>query len=246
MKKIIIVFSLILFIGCNKEDTEPENPIFSTSYLKYSLRVDNNNELVYTQEYSFDNNGKVISETFTNANNPQYNHISEFRYNENGKLKSELRNNEIFNSIEWNDNVAEIYNANGQKISDFVFLDDKLIEYRVGFINNSIRYRKLNYDSNQNVISIENENEIFVEFLDYDTSKLNPLSLIHSIGILRIDYKPFFKNIFGVEKAYPYEGDDYSFPLTFYDYHYTFDLKNRVFEIEDDKTLIYVSKFEYQ
>jgi len=246
MKKIIIIFSLLVLIGCNKENIEPENPISSISYLKYSVWVENNNNLVYTQEYNFDNNGNVIMETFTNANNPQYNHISEFKYNENGRLISELRNNEIFKSIEWNNNVAEVYNVNGQKISEFIFSNDKLIEYRTGFINNNIQYKKYNYDLEQNIISIENENEIFVEFLDYDTTKLNPLNLIQSIGVLRVYYKPFFKNIFYVEKAYPYEGDDYSFPLTFYDYNYTFDTENRVVEIEDDKTLIYVSKFEYQ
>jgi hypothetical protein len=255
MKIIIIVFSLLLLVGCNRENelsevrlvlTLPEAPLLSTSYFKYSLRIDNNNELVYTQEYSFDDSGKVISEIYTNANNPQYNHISEFKYSENGKLKAELRKNEIFTSIEWDNGVAEIYSSTGQKISEFIFLNNILVEYRIGFFNNNIQYRKFNYDTNGNVASIEDEKEIIVEFLEYDTSKLNPLNLIQSIGILRIDYKPFFENIFGVEKLYPYEDEDYSFPLTYYDYYYTFDSKNRVIETKDDKTLIYVSKFEYE
>jgi len=57
---------------------------------------------------------------------------------------------------------------------------------------------------------------------------------------------PIFKKYFAVEKVYPYEADDYSFPLTYYDYDYTFDTEGRVFELEDDKTAIYVFKFEYE
>jgi len=104
----------------------------------------------------------------------------------------------------------------------------------------------LNYDSNQNIASIENETEIYVEYLNYDLSKRNPLNLIESIGILRIDYKPHFKNIFRTEKVYPFEGDDYSQPLTFYEYSYEFNSENRVYQIEDEKTVIYTQQFEYE
>ena len=73
---------------------------------------------------------------------------------------------------------------------------ETLTDYKVGFYNNNIRTKNLNYDTNQNIVSIENETEIYVEYLNYDLSKRNPLNLIESIGILRIDYKPYFKNIF--------------------------------------------------
>jgi hypothetical protein len=121
-----------------------------------------------------------------------------------------------------------------------------LTDYKVGFTTSNIQIKNLNYDSNQNIVSIENETDIYVEYLNYDLSKRNPLSLIHSIGILRIDYKPYFKNIFETEKVYPFEGDDYSQPMRFYEYDYEFDSEDRVYQIENEKSLIYTEQFEYE
>ena len=45
---------------------------------------------------------------------------------------------------------------------------------------------------------------------------------------------------------YPFEGDDYTQPLTFYEYSYEFNSDNRVYQIEDEKTLIYTQQFEYE
>ena len=133
-----------------------------------------------------------------------------------------------------------------EKISEFNFNGETLTDYKLGFYTNNIRTKNLNYDSNLNIVSIENETEIYVEYLNYDLSKRNPLNFIASIGILRIDYKPYFKNIFGTEKVYPFEGDDYTQPLTFYEYSYEFNSDNRVYQIEDEKTLIYTQQFEYE
>src|SRR5690606_2622594 len=164
------------------------------------------------------------------------------------QVTKEIRDGQIHFYIKWTNDFAQVFDNQDQNISLFNFIGDKLTDYKTEYNSNSVRTRILNYDSNQNIVSIENDTEVFVEFIDYSTSKRNPLNLIKSIGILRIDYKPFFKNIFGVEKVYPFEGDDYSFPfpLTFYDYHYEFDSENRVFRIEDDKSLIYIQEFSYE
>lgn len=248
MKKIILsVFCIVSIIACNSDDNlEQINVIKNVTEFKYTLKEKNGtNNLIYTQEYSFDDDGKVISEKYTNFNNPQFNHYSTFEYNTRGQVTKEIRDGQTQFNIVWINDFAEVFNSQDQKISEFKFIDGKLTEYKTEFNSNNTRTRKLNYDTNQNVVSIENEIEVFVEFLEYDVTKFNPLNLIKSIGILRIDYKPYFLNIFGIEKTYPFEGDDYSFPLTFYDYSYEFDTENRVFQIEDEKTLIYTQEFSY-
>lgn len=131
------------------------------------------------------------------------------------------------------------------KKAEFTFAGDILTTYTTGINSSTPRTRKLNYDSKNNVISVEDEKGIITEFLEYKDLK-NPSNLIKSIGILRIDGKPFFTNVFGIEKAYPYEADDYTFSLTFYKYHYTLDAKGRVYQIVNDKTLIYMEEFIYE
>ena len=249
MKKIILSLVCVLsIIACTSdENLEPINNLENVANLKYNLKERNEpNNLVYTQEYTFDEQGKVISENYTNFYYPQHSHFSTFEYNDKGQVTKEIRDGQTYFNIVWTNDFAEVFNNQDQKISEFTFVGEKLTEYKTEFNSSNIRTRKLNYDKDQNVASIENETEIFVEFLEYNLSKRNPLNLIKSIGILRIDYKPFFKNIFGIEKAYPFEGDDYSFPLTFYDYHYKFDTENRIYQIEDDKTLIYTQEFTYE
>ncbi len=247
MKNIILIIFGILILGCSSDDTIEETTENIVTSLKYSLKLKSDpNQIIYIQEYSFDEQGKVISENYTNISNPQYSHLSTFEYDENGRIIKEIREGEVFFNVIWTNNFAEVYNKLNQKISEFNFSGELLTDYKVGFTTSNIQTKNLNYDSNQNIVSIENETEIYVEYLDYDLSKSNPLNLIESIGILRIDYKPFFKNIFGTEKVYPFEGDDYSQPLTFYDYNYEFDSQNRVYQIEDEKTLIYTQQFEYE
>jgi hypothetical protein len=249
MKKIILlIVSVISIIACSSDDNlEPINNLENITNLKYTVKEKNNpNNLVYTQEYNFDEEGKVMSESFTNFYNSQFSYLSNFEYNDKGQVTKEIRNGQTYFNIVWTNNFAEVFNTQDQKISEFNFDGEKLIDYKTEFNSSNVRIRKLNYDSNQNIISIENDVEVFVEFLDYELNKRNPLNLIQSIGILRIDYKPLFKNIFSTEKVYPFEGDDYRQPLTYYEYNYVFDSENRVYQIEDEKTAIYTSEFVYE
>lgn len=247
MKKLTLIILGFLIFGCSSEDGSQTSTKDNINSLKYTLKLKNEpSEIIFIQEYSFDEQGKVISENYTNINNPQYSHLSTFEYDENGRVIKEIREGEVFFNVVWTNNLAEVYNKLNQKISEFNFSEETLTDYKVGFYNNNIRTKNLNYDTNQNIVSIENETEIYVEYLNYDLSKRNPLNLIESIGMLRIDYKPYFKNIFETEKVYPFEGDDYSQPLTFYDYSYEFDSENRVYQIENEKSLIYTEQFEYE
>ena len=241
------MFSSILLFNCskNEEIIQKTNQVSLNSF-KYIVAEDYSsfNDL-YSQEYTFDTNGKVLTETFNNNLNPQYNYTSTFEYNIQGKLINEKKNNQIFRYLLWNGNFVELYNNLNQKISDFTFNNNNLIEYNSGFISGNIVNHKYNYDSNNNVVSEEKQNEVFVEYLNYNVNIENPMNLIKSIGILRLDYKPYFKNFFETEKAYPYNGTDYIFPLTFYGYQKTLDSNNRINTMTDDKTLIYKTKFEY-
>lgn len=249
MKRIILLISCVLLVlACGKDDnSEPISNLENVYNLKYTVKEKNEpNNIVYTQEYSINEQGKVTTEIYTNFYNPQYSHLSTFEYNDNGQVIKEIRDNITYFTVTWTNNIAEVFNIQNQKIAEFIFDGERLREYKTEFNSGNERFRKLNYDSNNNIISIENEEGIYIEFLDYELTKRNPLNLIHSIGILRIDYKPFFKNIFRTEKVYPFEGDDYSQPLTFYEYSYVFDSLNRVYQIEDEKTLIYTLEFQYE
>ena len=250
MRKILLGISALFLFACDTNKNEIDDSMFiaeTVATLEYTLIEDyDTNDIVHKLKYEFDEEGTVISEDFTNFANPQFNYTSFFDYNDDGRVTKEIRNGQLFKFILWTNNVAKVFDNQNQKLSEFTFVGDKLAKYKTDFDLNNVRIRKLNYDSNNNIVSIENETEVFVEFLDYDTSKTYPLNLIRSIGILRINSKPFFKNIFGTEKAYPYEGDDFSFPLTFFNYYYTFDSENRVHQIEDDKSVIYIQEFIYQ
>ncbi len=237
----------LLILGCSSDEGIKSTTEGNVTSLKYSLKLKNDpSEIIYIQEYSFDRQGRVISENYTNMGNPQYSHFSTFEYDDNGRVLKEIRDGEVFFNVIWLNDFAEVYNIQNQKISEFNFRGETLADYKVGFNTDNIQTKNLNYDSNQNIISIEDETEIYVEFLDYDLSKRNPLNLIKSIGILRIDYKPFFKHIFGTEKVHPFVGDDYSQPLSFYEYSYKFDSENRVYQIENEKSLIYIEQFNYE
>lgn len=246
MKRTLILFSLILLISCNNDEKIVANA-GHVSTMKYTAAEDVESfDTIYTQEYAFDNDGKVVSETFTNYLNPQFNYKSTFEYNDQGKVIKEIRNGQIYRHLNWNGNVAVLYNESNQKISDFKFNDNEnLIEYNDGYINGYIKNFKYNYNTSGNIVSVENQNKVFAEYLNYNTRITNPMYLIKSIGILRLDYKPYFKNFFAVEKAYPYEGTDFTFPLTYYNYQNTLDSNNRISTLKDNKSLIYKSSFEY-
>ncbi len=247
MRKILILFSLVLLTNCSKNDDIVQNssPIVASS-MKYTVSEDYGNfNDIYSQQYTFDNDGKVISETYTNFFNPQFNYTSTFEYNSQGRIIKEIKNGQLFSAVIWNGNIAELYNNLNQKITEFIFNNEQLIEYNYGFVSGNLQNHKYNYDTNGNVISEEHQNEVYVEYLNYNTNLSNPLNLIKSIGILRLSYNPYFKNFFETEKAYPYDGGDYITPLTYYGYQNVIDLSNRIISTTDDKTLIYKSKFEY-
>lgn len=243
---ILIITAFLLLIGCSKDNEENLNNPIETGALSYTVRLTNDpNDLIYTQDYKFDEEGKVISEKFTNYRNPQYDHLSNFKYDSNGRVIKEIRDNEIFRKIIWSDNIAKVYDNQNELIAEFEFSNSRLKSYKLYQNDNSVQEKYLNYGSNNNIISIEDENEIRFEYLNYDTSTINPLSLINSISILRIDYKPHFKNVFKTEKVYPFEGDDFSHPLTFYEYEWTLNSNGQVATMENEKSLIYTSVFEY-
>jgi len=257
MRYFFLTSLIILLFSCNNDEdvndiacedlTVTFDYTFYTSYLKNTTRYDYNNEWLRTEEYFFDEEGKVIASTHTSAHYPEYNSTNEYEYDSEGKIIASYVNNELNRTVIWNNNIAEVFNSENQKLTEQVFCNNRLTEVKSGYLQNSIRYKKYNYDSNDNIVSAENESEIFVEYLNYNTNKTNPYYLLKSIGVL-YDWRNtlFSKNIFIVEKVYPYQGDDFNFPLTYYDYDYIFDNEGRVYELEDDKTAIYVFRFEYE
>jgi hypothetical protein len=238
----LLILTLSLFTGCSNNDDDNEIQI-GIKELSYTLRLKNNPaDLIYNQEYTIENE-KVLSVKYTNYNNPEFSYFSTFEYDENNRIVKEIREDEIYREIIWINNVAKVYDNQNQLISEFEFTNSLISNYKL-YEMNGIRIRNLNYDSNDNVISIGDENGVIVEFLDYEPI-LNPLSLISSIDILRIDYKPHFKNVFKTEKVYPFEGEDFSHSLRFYNYQWTLGQDQLIHTMEDEKTAIYTSVFEY-
>jgi len=243
---ILMITAFLLVIGCSKDIKEDLRKPIKAGALSYTVRLTNDpNDLIYTQDYKFDEEGKVISEKFTNYKNPQYNHSSNFKYDSNGRVIEEIRNNEIFRKIIWRNDIAKVYDSQDELISEFQFSNSRLINYKLYQNNNPVQIKKLNYGANGNIISVEDENGIYAEYLNYDTSTINPLSLINSISILRIDYKPHFKHVFRTEKVHPYEGDDFSQPESFYEYEWTLNPGGLIAAMKDEKALIYTCVFEY-
>ena len=240
-----LFLSLIGLISCSNNSNdeivkESQNQSENYNFIYTLLNKDNSKDSLYRQAYYIDN-GRVITEKYTNYNNPEYNYISTFEYDNNGRVIKEVRDNQIFTKISWVNNDATVFNKNNVLIGEYQFNNSmQLISYK-----NDGQIRYLNYDSSGNVVSVATKDGIYVEYLDYDTSKTNPLNLINSITILRIDYSPHFKNVFKTEKAYPYKGDDFSVPLSFYKYSWTLNSKGLIETMTDEKTLIYTSKFEY-
>ena len=247
MKKYAFLFLTFFgLISCSKDNVDeiinkPQNQSDNFNFIYTVLLKSSRTDSVYKQEYLIEN-GKVITEKYTNYNNPEYNHLSTFEYDNNNRVIEEIQNNQTFNEITWDNNTAKVFNKNKNLIGVFQFNNsNQLTSYNDGRI---IRF--MNYDSNGNVISVETEAGIGIEYLDYDTTNTYPLSLINSISVLRVDYKPYFKNVFKTEKDYPFVGDDYSVPLTYYEYSWTLNSNGLIDEMTDEKTLIYISKFDYK
>jgi hypothetical protein len=248
----ILILITIGFLNCNdditlnttndsidqQEDSNQED--YNYNFI-YTLLLENDlNDTIYKQEYSIVD-GMVLAEKYTNYNNPQYNHLSSFKYDVNNRIIKEIRDNKVFIEVAWENNNAKVFNLMNEQIGEYHFDNSmKLISYD----RNGSRY--LNYDNHGNVVSVATNAGIYVEYLDYDNAKTYPLSRINSIAILRIDYKPHFKNVFKTEKIYPYVGDDFGVPLTFYEYFWTLNPDGLIETMTDDKTVIYLSKFEYK
>ena len=239
MKKIILLLiTLVVFSSCTSDN---ENNITSSSSLKIIITNTSEENTLQTLEYFFNTEGKVIKETFINTTNPEYNSVSTFQYDNLGRVSKEIRNNEIVTTVVWNGSTATLLgnNTNGNPSISYTFLNEKVIESNfMGTIH------KYNYDGNDNVISEEQADSVFVEYLNYDTTLLNPMYLIKSIGVLRMSSNPYFKNFYQTKKAYPYQGDDYFFPLTYFQFQKTVSNDNKIIKITNNENF-YTSKFEY-
>lgn len=225
MKQLIIVLLGFILVMCNSDENERVNNPEAASTLVYTLKnkFDPSHPLSI-RKYFFDIEGKVISVLYINPRSPQSTYYKVYEYNSKGQVTKEMSDGQTIYNILWTNEVAEIFfSENMYKVAEYRFEGDNLIEYTRGE-----RTKKFNYDSDNNLVSIEDENGIFVEFLEYRTER-NPFNLIKSIGILQFDDMPFVRNIFSVEKAYPYEDDDYGFPLTYYKYRYKFNGYNKVY-----------------
>ena len=233
---------LVLFCACSSDKA-----VFESDMLFYQLHLKGDpSDLVYTQRYALEN-GRVLSEEFTNYNNPEYSRTSRFAYDNEGRIIQETQDGEISTTVEWDVNTANIYDAEGDMYAQIEMDGEKIILHRQFSESGDPQITEIKYDSQGNVIAEESPSgSLVVTFNDYDTTKMYPLYLIRSISILRMSYRAHFKNIFSIEKREPYEGDDFSIGVTEHQYFYTFDRQERVETIEDEASLIYTHAFEYE
>lgn len=241
----IIIFCFLIIISCSPEENDATDDYNSVSILKYSLYEKYGDEgLLFTREYSINEDGKVMYETINDYIPTTATSFSAFEYDNQGRIIKQKTDGLVSRTVKWTGEKAEVYNGSDQKMSEFIFSGDKLLESRTGFIDGAIRYLKYNYDSNGNIKGIEDEAGPKYEYLDYDTSTLYPLYLTRSMGILRMQNRPFFKNNFAIKKVYPFQADDYFSPLTLYNFTYTYYSDNKLKSINDEESA-YVSKFSY-
>lgn len=244
MKKIIVVILATFWSCTSNNDSNSVNSNTSNLKIVEQLKVDNAPPLT-TKEYVIDNSGKVLKEIFTSHSYPINNFTSTFEYDSQNRLVKEYRNNELFFKIIWTGNVAELYRETNVKVGTFTFLNEKLISMKWELDQSNIQYIKYNYDNNSNVISIEKNNEVYAEFLQYQTNVLNPLYLLKSIEIVRFSMQYNFKNVFDIQRLLAYNGSDYIFQTTNYEYFRTLDTTNRVVSETNMKSLIYKTTYYY-
>ncbi|MFA5330621.1 MAG: hypothetical protein WC384_22705 [Prolixibacteraceae bacterium] len=117
MKKYTFLFlTLIGLISCSNDNTdeivkESKNQSENYNFIYTVLSKDNSKDSVYRQAYFIDN-GRVITEKYTNYNNSGYNHLSTFEYDNKGRIIKEVRDNQIFAKISWVNNAAKVVNKN--------------------------------------------------------------------------------------------------------------------------------------
>lgn len=238
-------FLLTVFTGCSSSDDVSQDQIEINKLLYTSSNKHQVSDYDNTTEYIIEDN-KVVSARYFLNNNPEEVHLSTFHYNQNGKIEKVFNNGELNRKVVWLDNMAKVYTADDELVSEFEFNTDRqIIRYKTFGPNESIFIRKYNYSPNGNVVSMEDEEGVVAEFLDYEIDLRNPFYLLNSIAVLNIHKRPHFKNMFRTEKFYPFEGDDFSVPLQFYDYHWTLNGDGMVETIEDEKSVIYTREFQY-
>lgn len=244
MKQLTILLISLFLYSCNQESDDAidvsQIPFPEASFKITVKKNFETFETLYTAEYSFDTDGKVLATKFI-SDNPQNSYFSTFQYDDNGRIISETRNNRIVARVTWNGNTATVYRNGFIHPSNYVFSNGNLSEfYGTGYV-----HHKINYDENNNIISEENDNQVYVEYLNYNTSVSNPYHVLKSIAILGNNFHIFSKNIFETKMAYPYQDYDFFVDLTYYQFHYTLDQNNRVTTMTSDETTIYKTFFEY-
>ena len=247
MKHIRIIIISLLLVNCSHDDGA-ENNIdvsqipFPEASFKITLKNDFETfETINSSEFSFDTNGNVLAEKCISATNPEQSYFSTFQYDANGRIVSETRNNHIISHVIWNDDTAKVYDNIYNVPFTFVFSNGNLSE----IISGNSESQQINYDANDNIISEERNHVVYVEYLNYNLSVSNPTHVLKSIAILRYNSSEFSKNIFETKKVYPYDGGDYTTPLTYYQFQYAFNLDNKVITRTDDESGIYKLFFEY-
>ncbi|WP_223033884.1 hypothetical protein [Hanstruepera marina] len=249
MKKVIFLLLTLTLYSCNNDDDS--NTGNSIHYMKIEYKNEQTNYITYYYEFYFDSEGKVTSFHFSGldpANDPDNSFVSTYEYNNEGKVIKEITDGQLYQSVNWTNNIAEVYNHLNQKTDEFIFFDDGTIERHYGLnISNGNITRKYYYDSNQNITHLENDTERIQEYWNYDLNKQNPVNLLKSIGIFRMWQHPYTKNIFYSRKEFPIDEEDHTIPLKIHEYEYTFDSENRVrtMKITND---IYnsIQEFTYQ
>lgn len=258
LRKIRNILKLLMFgalvFGCtNIQDEEEathgeqivEDEVANVSELLVRLLRKEDSDPVNSFKYELEDN-LVQSVEYTNFDNPEHTATTTFEYDENGRLTRAAQTGETSVSVSWEGQVASLSNSEGTLFASFEYEEGKIINYtQHASVGNSIT--QFNYDENGNIASKESPpGALVVEYLDYNTAKTNPLYLTRSIAMFNMSSRGHFKNIFGIERVQPIEGDDFSIGLTDYQYVYTFDAEGRVSTVEDEKSLIYTTQFEYQ
>lgn len=246
MRHLRIIIISILLVNCSHDNGAGNNiDVSQIPFPEASFKITLKNDFetfdtISSSEFSFDANGIVLAEKCIGTT-PEQSYFSTFQYDASGRIISETRNNHIVSHVIWNGNTAKVYDNIYLVPWTFVFSNGNLSEV----ISTNSASQQINYDANNNIISEERNHEVFVEYQNYNLSVPNPTSVLKSIAILRYDIRPFSKNIFETKKAYPYDGGDYSFPMTYYQFQYTFNQDNKVITMTDDETGIYKRFFEY-
>lgn len=253
------VLAALVFFGCSEEGKSPDTGVAVeeassreldgvTSLLvrvRYREETLSEGEFLHSESYELEE-GRVTYAEFTNFSSPEYSGTSSFEYDGEGRLLAASIDGEPSNNVVWEGSSAVVYNASGGVFASLTFEGERILTY-AQMSSSGESVSSYNYDANGNVVSVETPpGELFAEYLDYDTSKTNPLYLIRSIAMLRISQRPHFRNIFTTERVQPIEGDDFSVGLAEYQYHYTFDDQGRVATVEDESSRIYTTEFEYE